>query len=193
MSTQSPEDSYWCTLMRSRVSPALEVLAGIGNRSCRRCHSAPSECRRELMALVLLHHTVKCCSNLSEAKMTAQSLINPFSTAPFPGGWHECVYVCAQGQVHDTGVSVNCGYNAVSCESFAGAVSFARSLVFGFSLVLSMNKRPLILYYFIKSVISDWLSWSIWHLLAKPLQTYLKNIRFYMHLHHTQEYDKPML
>lgn len=84
MSTQAPEASNWSALMRSHVSPAVEVLAGIGNRSCRRCHSAPSECRRELMALVLLHHTVKCCSNLSEAKMTAQALINPFSTGPFP-------------------------------------------------------------------------------------------------------------
>lgn len=113
MSTQAPAASNWSTLMRSHVSLAVEVLAGVGNRSCRRCHSAPRECRRELMALVLLHHTVKCCSNLSEAKMTAQALINPFSTALFPGGQRGCV--CTQGQVHDTGVSVNRAYNAVSC------------------------------------------------------------------------------
>ncbi len=76
MSTQAPAASNWSALMRSHVSLAVEVLAGIGNRSCRRCHSAPSECRCELMALVLLHHTVKCCSNLSEAKMAAQALIS---------------------------------------------------------------------------------------------------------------------
>lgn len=85
--------------------------------------------------------------------MTAQALINPFSTALCSGGQRGCV--CAQGQVHDTGVSVNHTYNAVSCESYADAVCFTHSLVSGFSLVFSMNKIPLILYYFIKSLISD--------------------------------------
>lgn len=143
------------------------MLAGMGNRSCGRCHSAPSECLRELMALVLLHHTVKCCSNLSEAKVTAQALINPFSTAPFPRGQSACE--CVQGQVHDTGV---CVWTVAVMRLVFCRCSY--SLVSSCSLVFSMNKIPLILNYFMKSLISDWLSRSVWsktiihHQIIKP-------------------------
>ncbi len=152
MSTQAPAASNWSALMRSHVSLAVEVLAGTGNRSCRRCHSAPSECRCELMALVLLHHTVKCCSNLSEAKMAAQALI---SHSVQLSSLEDSVDVCALKAKCMTQVCVNRAYYAVSWESFAGALCFSHSLVSGFSRVFSMNKIPLILYYFIKSLISD--------------------------------------
>lgn len=65
--------------------------------------------------------------------MTAQALINPFSTAPFPGERYTCVClcvcVCTQGQVHDPGVTVNHSYIAVCHKSLAGALYFPVYLV----------------------------------------------------------------